>query len=189
VAATYFHSFPFTGDRTKEKVADLARRLARWQGEVELRVVPFTALQKALAGAGGERENRLAVVLYRRAMLRIAERLARARGALGLVTGDALGQVASQTLVNLGVIGEVTTLPLLRPLIAHDKLETVAVAKRIGTYDLSIAPYEDCCSLFLPDHPETQAKAAAVRALEAKIADLAALEQACVDGVERIACR
>src|SRR5579883_1629342 len=118
VAATYFHSFPYTGDRTKDKVAALARVLAAWQGEVALRVVPFTEAQKALREAG---EPRLSVVLYRRMMMRVAERIARQRGALGLLTGEALAKVASQTLENLGVIGAATSLPVLRPLIAHDK--------------------------------------------------------------------
>jgi thiamine biosynthesis protein ThiI len=185
VAATYFHSFPFTGDKTKEKVAGLARLLARWQGAVELRVVPFTDAQKALRAAG---DPRLAVVLYRRMMIRVAEKIARARGALALVTGDALGQVASQTLENLSVIGAAATLPILRPLVAHDKLETIDWARRIGTYDLSIAPYEDCCSLFVPEHPETKAKLAPVEAAESKL-DLAALTAACVDGVETILCQ
>ena len=184
VAATYFHSFPFTGDKTKEKVAGLARLLARWQGEVALRVVGFTDAQKALRDTG---EPRLAVVLYRRMMVRVAERLARARGALALVTGEAIGQVASQTLPNLAAIEEAATLPILRPLVAHDKLETIAWAKRIGTYDLSIAPYEDCCALFVPEHPETKAKLDDVKACESRV-DVEALVQQCLERVETIVC-
>ena len=118
-------------------MAGLARKLAAWQGRIELRVVPFTEAQKALRDSG---DGRLAVVLYRRMMMRVAERIARERGAKALVTGEALAQVASQTLENLAVIGSVVTLPILRPLIAHDKLDTIAVAQRIGTYELSIAP-------------------------------------------------
>jgi thiamine biosynthesis protein ThiI len=185
LAATYFHSFPYTGDRTRDKVAALARKLAAWQGEIALRVVPFTEAQKAIRDAG---DPRLAVVLYRRMMMRVAERLARARGALALVTGEALAQVASQTLENLGVIGAATTLPILRPLIGHDKLDTIALARRIDTYELSIAPYEDCCSLFVPEHPETKAKPEAVARLEARL-DVPALVEQCVAGVETIACR
>ena len=185
VAATYFHSFPYTGDKTKEKVAGLARHLARWQGPVALRVVHFTDAQKALREAG---DARLAVVLYRRMMLRVAERIARQRGAQALVTGDALGQVASQTLTNLATIGAATTLPVLRPLIAHDKLDTIRIARRIGTYDLSIAPYEDCCQLFLPAHPETRAKLGDVEAAEAKV-DLPRLVEECVAKTETIDCR
>jgi thiamine biosynthesis protein ThiI len=184
IAATYFHSFPYTGDKTKEKVAGLARLLARFQGGVELRVVPFTDAQKALAQAG---DPRLAVVLYRRMMLRVAEKLARKRGARALITGEALGQVASQTLENIAVIGEVVKLPLLRPLIAHDKIETIGQAKKIGTYELSIAPYEDCCQLFVPEHPETRAKSEVVQSIEAKL-DIEALAEACVAGAETIVC-
>ncbi len=184
IAATYFHSFPYTGDKTKEKVADLARVLARWQDGLDLRVVHFTDAQKALREAG---DPRLAVVLYRRMMVRVAEALAKARGAEALVTGEALGQVASQTLPNIAAIEAAATLPILRPLIAHDKLETIAWAKRIGTYELSIAPYEDCCSLFVPEHPETKAKVADVEAAEAKV-DLAALVAGCVERTETIRC-
>jgi thiamine biosynthesis protein ThiI len=149
-----------------------------------LRVVPFTDAQKALRAAG---DPRLAVVLYRRMMLRVAERLARARGAQALITGEALGQVASQTLENMAVIGAATSLPILRPLVAHDKVETIGWARRIGTYELSIAPYEDCCSLFVPEHPETKARLAPVEGIEAKV-DVAAIVDACVAGVETIVC-
>jgi thiamine biosynthesis protein ThiI len=185
IAATYFHSFPYTGDRTRDKVAALARKLAAWQGELALRVVPFTEAQKALRDAG---DPRLAVVLYRRMMMRVAERLARQRGALALVTGEALAQVASQTLENMGVIGAASGLPILRPLVAHDKLETIGWAKRIDTYELSIEPYEDCCSLFVPEHPELRARIADVEAAEARV-DVAALVEKCVAGVEVIQCR
>ena len=184
IAATYFHSHPYTGDKTKDKVAGLARKLAAWQGRIELRVVPFTEAQKALRDSG---DGRLAVVLYLRMMMRVAERIARERGGKALVTGEALAQVASQTLENLAVIGSVVTLPILRPLIAHDKLDTIAVAQRIGTYELSIAPYEDCCSLFLPEHPATKAHPKEVEAAEARV-DMAALIEGCVRGVETIIC-
>ena len=184
IAATYFHSFPFTGDRTKDKVVRLARRLTAWQPEIELRVVPFTEAQKALRAAG---DPRYAVVLYRRMMLRVAERLARQRRALALVTGDAIGQVASQTLENMAVIGAATSLPLIRPLVANDKLETIRWAERIGTYELSIEPYEDCCSLFVPEHPETRASLDRTLEYEAKV-DLPGLVEQCLAGVERIPC-
>ena len=184
VAATYFHSFPYTGDKTKEKVVGLAKLLARWQGELSLRVVPFTDAQKTLIAAG---DPRMAVVLYRRMMLRVAERIARGRGAQALVTGDALGQVASQTLENLATVGAATTLPLLRPLLTHDKIETIGWAQRIGTYELSIAPYEDCCQLFVPAHPETKAKLRDVEAIERRV-DVEAIVAACIAGVETIRC-
>ena len=173
LGATYFHSFPYTGEKTQDKVARLASQLAAWQLEpLRLSVVPFTDAQKALRDAAGD--GRLAVVLYRRAMLRTAERIARKAGAKALATGEALAQVASQTLENLGVIGAAATMPVLRPCLGHDKLETVALAQRIGTYETSIEPYDDCCSLFVPDHPETRAKLAAVEAIEAGL-DVAAM--------------
>jgi tRNA uracil 4-sulfurtransferase len=130
IGATYFHSFPYTGDKTKDKVAALARTLAAWQlAPVRLAVVPFTDAQRALRDASGD--GRLAVVLYRRMMLRVAERIARAAGAKALVTGEALAQVASQTLENIATIGEATTLPVLRPCLGHDNLDTIAIAVRL----------------------------------------------------------
>ena len=168
VGATYFHSFPYTGEKTQDKVTRLASLLAAWQLEpLRLAVVPFTDAQKALRDAAGD--GKLAVVLYRRAMLRVAERIAHKSGAKALATGEALAQVASQTLENMGVIGAATTMPMLRPCLGHDKLETVALAQRIGTYETSIEPYDDCCSLFVPEHPETRAKLGRVEAIEAKL--------------------
>lgn len=185
LGATYFHSPPYTGDKAREKVITLARKLAGWQlGEVKLSVVQFTEAQKALRDA--DPDGRLAVVLYRRMMLRVAERIARENKALALVTGEALAQVASQTLANLSVIGDVAELPVLRPCLAHDKQETVAMARRIDTYETSILPYDDCCSLFVPEHPETRARMEAVQAIEARV-DLAAVAAACT--VDTVLCR
>jgi tRNA uracil 4-sulfurtransferase len=168
LGATYFHSFPYTGEKTQDKVARLGTQLASWQLEpLRLAVVPFTDAQKALRDAAGD--GRLAVVLYRRMMMRTSERIAKKAGAKALATGEALAQVASQTLENLGVIGASTTMPVLRPCLGHDKLETVAIAQRIGTYETSIEPYDDCCSLFVPDHPETRAKLANVEAAESRL--------------------
>jgi thiamine biosynthesis protein ThiI len=168
LGATYFHSFPYTGEKTQDKVARLGSLLASWQLEpLRLAVVPFTDAQKALRDAAGD--GRLAVVLYRRMMLRTAERIARKAGAKALATGEALAQVASQTLENMGVIGAAATMPVLRPCLAHDKLETIAIAQRIGTFETSIEPYDDCCSLFVPEHPETRAKLAAVENAESRL--------------------
>ncbi len=187
LGATYFHSFPYTGDQAKEKVITLARKLAAWQlGDVRLKVVGFTDVQKALRDASGD--GRLAVVLYRRMMLRVAERLARADKARALVTGEALAQVASQTLENLGVIGDATRMPMLRPCLGHDKQETIAIARRIGTYDTSILPFDDCCSLFVPEHPETRAKMEDVVACEARV-DVEAMADACAGGAELVIAR
>ena len=166
LGAMYFHAFPYTGDRTKEKVKDLARLLVAAQGRLRLRVVHFTEIQKGLRAAG---PPELAVVLYRRMMMRIASHAALADRALALVTGDNLGQVASQTLENLSTIEQAAALPVLRPLLTYDKSETTALAKRIGTFDLSVLPYEDCCSLFVPDHPELRARVEVAAAVEARL--------------------
>jgi thiamine biosynthesis protein ThiI len=187
VNATYFHAFPYTGDQAKEKVITLANQLAAWQlRDLRLAVIGFTDAQKALREASGD--GRLAVVLYRRMMMRVAERVARAGGAGALVTGEALAQVASQTLENLGVIGAAATMPVLRPCLAHDKRETIAVAQRIGTYETSILPFDDCCSLFVPEHPETRAKMDRVLACEARL-DVEATADALAASAESIVCR
>ncbi|MBI5479825.1 MAG: tRNA 4-thiouridine(8) synthase ThiI [Deltaproteobacteria bacterium] len=181
VEAVYFHSFPYTGDRTKEKVRDLCRVISAWHGPMTLWVVHFTDVQKALRGAG---PAELAVVLYRRMMLRIAAERARLSGSKALVTGESLGQVASQTLDNLAVIDDAAPMPVLRPLIASDKTEIIATARRIGTYDVSVQPYDDCCSLFTPKHPATKARLQHVEAAEARL-DLAALAAAAAAQAER----
>src|SRR5205823_1152185 len=127
----------------------------------------------------------LAVVLYRRMMLKTAELIARGVGAGAVATGDSLGQVASQTLDNLGTVGAVCQLPVLRPLIGFDKAETIALARRIGTYEASIAPYEDCCSLFVPKHPATRSTAADAEAAERSL-DVPALASDLADRAEKI---
>jgi thiamine biosynthesis protein ThiI len=153
--AIYFHSFPYTGEGAKQKVVDLARELGQAQGGIRLSVIPFTALQEAFR----EHANpRLLVLLYRRAMMRIACKVAEMEGALALATGENLGQVASQTLENLGTIEDVADRPVLRPVISFDKAEIVSLAKRIGTYDISVQPFDDCCSLFVPRHPVTKGR-------------------------------
>jgi thiamine biosynthesis protein ThiI len=182
LSAIYFHSFPYTGDRTREKVLDLARRLASWQGAITVHVVHFTEVQKALRAHG---PGELAVLLYRRMMMRAASRIAAAGGARALVTGENLGQVASQTLENLGVIEDAAELPVLRPLLTFDKIEIIARAQAIGTYDLSIQPYDDCCSLFVPRHPATRARVSDLRRAEAGL-DVAAMAAQLAATAEKI---
>jgi thiamine biosynthesis protein ThiI len=183
--AVYFHSFPYTGDKTKEKVLDIGRLLARWQGALPVHVVHFTDVQKPLREAG---PAELAVVLYRRMMMRAASVLAMREGSGALVTGENLGQVASQTLTNLATIEDASVLPVLRPLITFDKLEIVEQARRIGTYETSILPYEDCCSLFVPKHPATRARIEDARQAEASL-DVEALAIELADDAERIVLR
>ncbi|GGA20633.1 tRNA uracil 4-sulfurtransferase ThiI [Paenibacillus physcomitrellae] len=150
VECVHFHSYPFTSRKAEEKVIELAKVLSQYSGRVKIHLVPFTDIQTSLAGAG---QDNLMITLMRRAMLRIATKLAEANDALALVTGDSLGQVASQTLASMNVIGRVTELPLLRPLVTMDKQEIIDLSQQIGTYDLSILPYEDCCTLFVPKSP------------------------------------
>jgi thiamine biosynthesis protein ThiI len=180
--AVYFHSFPYTGDRTREKVLDLARVLARWHGPLPVHVVHFTEVQKALRAAA---RPELAVLMYRRMMMRAASVLAARERSEALVTGENLGQVASQTLANLAVIEGAAALPVLRPLVTFDKLDIIRQAQRIGTYDLSIQPYEDCCSLFLPAFPATRGRVRDLEAAEAPL-DVAALARQLADGAERV---
>ena len=164
--AVYFHSFPYTGEGSKQKVIELARAVGRAQGGMRLTVVPFTALQEA---ARARPWPRLLVVLYRRAMARLAERVARAEGSLALATGENLGQVASQTIQNLAAIERVVEMPVFRPLLTYDKSEIVALAKRVGTYETSVQPFDDCCSLFVPKHPSTRVRVPDVERFESEL--------------------
>src|SRR5207244_1667585 len=147
VDLVHFPSVPFRDRTSQEKARELGRLLAAWGLEADLYLVPFGEVQRQIVAAVG---RPLRVVLYRRMMLRIAEALARRAGAEALVTGDSLGQVASQTLANLAVVGEAAALPVLRPLVGMDKSEIAAEAARIGTFETSIIPDQDCCTLFTP---------------------------------------
>lgn len=180
VIPLHFYSFPFTSERSKEKVIDLCRVLARYVGELKLYIAHFTEIQKAI---GEHCPEELRITIMRRMMLRVAARVAEAEGALAIFTGDSLGQVASQTMESLAVIGAVTDKPILRPLIGLDKAEIVEYARRLGTYPISIRPYEDCCTLFVPAHPATKPKREKVEAAEARL-DVEALVNGCLDNLE-----
>jgi thiamine biosynthesis protein ThiI len=162
----HFDAAPYTTAKTKEKVISLARMLAGYEGELRLFIVPFGAIQRQTKDSA---PARLLVVLYRRMMFRIATQVANRCGALALVTGENLAQVASQTLENMRVIEEACDIPVLRPLLTYDKVETISLARKIGTYETSILPYEDCCSLFVPKHPETGAKLEAIQKVEKRL--------------------
>ncbi len=167
VAAIHFDSYPLTSERARQKVVDLARVLAGYRGGVyPLFISYFTSIQKALQRSCPEE---LRITLMRRMMFRIAEGLAERRGALVLVTGESVGQVASQTLESIRVINEVVNLPVLRPLAGMDKEEITRKAQEIGTYDISIRPYEDCCTLFVPRRPATRPHRDKVLAAEAEL--------------------
>jgi thiamine biosynthesis protein ThiI len=176
--AVHFYSFPYTGELARQKVLDLAAALASFGGKVPVHVVPFTAIQEALYERAPEE---LMTLLMRRAMMRIAERIARKNGCGALVTGESLGQVASQTMEGLQVTQDGIGLPVLRPLIGFDKAEIVDRARAIGTFDISSRPYEDCCTVFTPRHPSTRPRLETVRAAEAA-AGLEQLIQDAVDG-------
>jgi thiamine biosynthesis protein ThiI len=162
----HFHSVPFLAATSQDKVREIAAVLAKYQLGVRLYQVPFGDVQRRIVLATPPAPR---VVLYRRMMVRIADAIARAAGAGALVTGEVVGQVASQTLENLSVIGAVSTLPVLRPLVGMDKEEITAEAQRLGTYPISIIPDEDCCQLFTPKHPVTRARLADVERLEAEL--------------------
>jgi thiamine biosynthesis protein ThiI len=151
----HFHSHPYHTRASQEKAHDLAQVLARAQQKALVYNVPFGDIQREIVD---QAPASLRVVLYRRCMVRIAERIAQETHAKALVTGESLGQVASQTLENMGVINAVAQMPVLRPLVGHDKSEIVEAAMRIGTYGISILPDQDCCTLFIPRNPETKAR-------------------------------
>ena len=166
VVFVHFHSVPYLPDLSRPKVRDLVARLTQWQYYSRLFLVPFGEIQREVVLSVPPPTR---VVIYRRLMVRIAERLARHAGAPALVTGESLGQVASQTLANITRIDEVASMPILRPLIGMDKLEITDQARALGTFEISIEPDADCCTLFTPRHPDTRVESAQVAALEARL--------------------
>jgi tRNA uracil 4-sulfurtransferase len=166
VVFVHFHSVPYLPDLSRPKVRDLVARLTQWQYYSRLFLVPFGEIQREVVLSVPPPTR---VVVYRRLMVRIAERLARHAGAPALVTGESLGQVASQTLANITRIDEVASMPILRPLIGMDKLEITEQARALGTFEISIEPDADCCTLFTPRHPDTRVESARVAALEARL--------------------
>ena len=177
--AVHFASPPYTSDRARQKVVSLAERLLPYTGRIRLFVVPFTRLQEQLRNKGPEDYFTL---LMRRAMMRVAEAIALREGCQGLITGESVGQVASQTIQALSVTDCVTALPVLRPAIGLDKSEIVAIARKINTFETSILPYEDCCTVFTPRHPKTRPRPAEVARIEEAMGlDPALLEQAAAE--------
>lgn len=180
VTLFYFHGFPFTSDKVKDKIHRLAEKISFYQDSLTLRIINFTPVLMALKQHCPEK---LTIIVMRRFMVRIADRLARENGCQSLVTGDNLGQVASQTLENLSCVSDASDLMILRPLLSLDKFDIIDRARQIGTYDISIEPYEDCCSLFVPKFPEIYGKVSDVRAAEEDM-DIESLIEACVSSVE-----
>ena len=178
----HFFSYPYTSPEAKEKVLELARLLTPWCGHLTVHVVPFTAIQEELRRSCPEE---MFTLVMRRFMMRIAQRVAKRCGAKALVTGESLGQVASQTMDAMTVTGQVVDIPVLRPVVGMDKEEIVQISRKIGTYDTSILPYEDCCTVFTPRHPRLRPTVEEAEAAEAGL-DIEAMVQAAVDGIERI---
>ena len=162
----HFHSFPYTTRESQEKAKQLAALLARYQLRSSIYLVPFSEVQRHIMV---ETPAETRVILYRRYMLRLAETIAHRERARVLVTGDSVGQVASQTIENIDVISRAVGMPILRPLIGNDKIEIVNIARQIGTYDISIQPDQDCCSLFVPKHPETRGQLQPIEEAESRL--------------------
>ena len=185
LSAIHYHSFPFTSEQAKRKVVELAHILSQYTGPIHLYVVPFTKIQQELYDKCPD--NQL-TILMRRFMMRIANRVALEKGCGALITGESLGQVASQTMEGLQCSSDVCTLPVFRPLIGFDKTEIMDRAQQIGTYDTSILPYEDCCTIFTPKHPTTKPKVDRLRESEALL-DVEGLTEEAVQGIEEILVR
>ena len=178
----HFFSSPYTSEQAKQKVLDLAKLLTPWCGHMVVHVVPFTAIQEELRRKCPEE---LFTVLMRRFMMRIAEQVAQRTGAGALVTGECLGQVASQTMEAMRATTAVCSLPILRPVVGMDKEEIVRIARKIGTFETSILPYEDCCTVFTPRHPRLRPVLGELECAEAAL-DVDGLVAAAVDGIERL---
>ena len=182
IDAVHFDSPPYTSARSREKVISLARILTDYCGPIRLHIVPFTEIQQQIYEKCPDREL---TILMRRSMMRIAEKIAVEGRGLALVTGESVGQVASQTIESLACTNEVCTLPVIRPLICFDKAEIMELARKIGTYETSILPYEDCCTVFVPRHPATHPDAPSVRKSEENV-DFATLEKEAIAQSEYI---
>lgn len=182
IEAVHFHSPPFTSERAKQKVIDLSKKLSAFSGKVKLHIVPFTKVQQTIHDQVPENYT---MTSTRRMMLRIADAIREKHEGRALITGESLGQVASQTLESMEAINAVTNTPVLRPLIAMDKLEIIDIAQKIDTHDISILPYEDCCTIFTPPAPKTRPKKEKVEYYESFV-DFETLLKEAVDGIETI---
>ncbi len=182
INAVHFHSFPYTSEQAKEKVLDLARKLSYSCCGIKVHVVPFTEIQLQIRDHCPEEYTTL---IMRRFMMRLAERIALQTGSGALITGESIGQVASQTMEALGTTDSVVGMPVFRPLIGFDKSEIIEVAQKIDTYELSSLPYEDCCTIFTPKHPATRPRKEKVEEAERAL-DVETLVSAALDGTEVI---
>ena len=182
IDAVNFFSFPYTSDRAKEKVISLAKIIAQYTSKINLYIVPFTEIQLQIRDNCPEEQMTL---LMRRFMMRIAERIAEKNKSKALITGESVGQVASQTLAALDVTNAVVDMPILQPLIGMDKIEIMDRAYKIGTYETSILPYEDCCTVFTPKHPLVNPRRESIEKTEMHL-NVEELIEAALQGVEKI---
>ncbi len=184
--ATYFHAPPYTSERAKQKVVDLAKQVAKYSGPIKLNVVNFTDPQLYIYETCPHEEL---TIIMRRYMMRIAEHFAKESGCLGLITGESIGQVASQTMQSLNATNEVCELPVYRPVIAFDKQDIIDISCKIDTYETSILPFEDCCTIFVAKHPVTKPNLNIIRKSEGKLGEkMEELVQKSIDTVEVIMC-
>ena len=184
IEATYFHAPPYTSDRAKQKVVDLAKLVSRYSGPMVLNVVNFTDIQLAIYEKCPHDEL---TIIMRRYMMRIAEELGKKNGCLGLITGESIGQVASQTMQSLYCTNEVCEMPVFRPVIGFDKQEIIDLSEKIGTYETSIQPFEDCCTIFVAKHPVTKPNLNIIKNDEKHLDDcIEEMLKTAIDTVERI---
>lgn len=180
--AIHFHSPPFTSDRAKQKVLDLAKQLTRFGGSIKVHIVPFTKLQQEVFKSI---PDGYAMTIMRRMMMRISERVCEQESILSMTTGENLGQVASQTMESMNTINEVTNYPVIRPLVTMDKSDIIHISQQIGTYETSILPYEDCCTIFVPKAPKTKPKREKANYYEST-KDYTELIEEAVSGIETV---
>ena len=187
IEAVYFHAPPYTSERAKQKVVDLAKLVSRYAGPIKLHIVNFTDIQLYIYEKCPHEEL---TIIMRRYMMRIAEIIARKEKCLGLITGESIGQVASQTVQSLAATNEVCTMPVFRPVIGFDKQEIVDISEKIGTFETSIQPYEDCCTIFVAKHPVTRPNINVIHRSEEKLAEkIDPLVETAVDTTETVICQ
>lgn len=186
IDAVYFHAPPYTSDRAKQKVVDLAKLVARYSGPIPLHVVNFTDIQLYIYEKCPHEEL---TIIMRRYMMKIAEEIARKNEALALITGESIGQVASQTVQSLAATNEVCTMPVFRPVIGFDKQEIIDISQKIGTFETSIQPYEDCCTIFVAKHPVTKPNINIIHKSEQNLQEkIEEMMQAAIDTAEVVWC-
>ena len=186
IDAVYFHAPPYTSDRAKQKVVDLANLVARYAGPIMLHVVNFTDIQLYIYDKCPHEEL---TIIMRRYMMRIAQTIAEQNGAIALITGESIGQVASQTVQSLAATNEVCTMPVFRPVIGFDKQEIVDVSEKIGTFETSIQPFEDCCTIFVAKHPVTKPNINVIHSSERKLEEkIEQMVETALETTEKILC-